>query len=121
MKLFIFKDELKALNRMLRCGVCPEEYTKYIQAVQLAVKQIMDGDIFKGKKDNQRVELRLTTRQSYCLYEVLGIYVDIDPNELGVTAYELRARMVESEALQPHAGLQLDGTYPSYKNKRPFA
>lgn len=121
MKLFIFKDELKFLKRMLDSGMYPSEYTNYIKAVQSAINQIMDGDIFKAKKDNARVELKLTARQAYCLYESLAVFVDIDPNELGVIAFELRARMVESEALQPHAGLQLDGTYPSYKNKTPFA
>lgn len=121
MKLFIFKDELKFLKRMLDCGMYPSEYINYIKAVQSSIDQIMDGDIYKGKKDNQRVELKLTTRQAYCMYQTMRFFIDNDPNELGVIAHELCARMVEAEALQPHAGLQLDGTYPSYKNKTPFA
>lgn len=121
MKLFIFKDELKFLNRMLEHGVYPTEYTPYNMAVHSAIRKIMDGDIYKGKKDNQRVELKLTTRQAYCMYETMQFFIDNDPNELGVIAHELCARMVEAEALQPHAGLQLDGTYPAYKNKTPFA
>ena len=121
MKLFIFKDELHFLNRMLKHGVYPAEYGTYIQAVQSSIRQIMDGKSYKGKKDNQRVELKLTTRQAYCMYQTMQFVIDNDPNELGVIAHDLCARMIEAEALQPHAGLQLDGTYPSYKNKTPFA
>ena len=121
MKLFIFKDELKFLKHMLEHGVYPPEYKPYNMAVYSSIQKIMDGDIYKGKKDSQRVELKLTTRQAYCMFETMRFFIDIDPNELGVIAHELCARMVEAEALQPHAGLQLDGTYPSYKNKTPFA
>ena len=121
MKLYIFKDELQLLNRMLKHGVYPAEYDVYIQAVQSSIRKIMDGNAYNGKKDDQRVELKLTTRQAYCMYQALQYIIDNDPDELGVIARELCARMAEAEALQPHAGLQLDGTYPSYKSKTPFA
>lgn len=121
MKLFIYKYELGKLERMIDIGFYPDEYKPYLEAVKKAIAKITEGKTIVGKKDDGRVELRLTTRQAYCVFEMVKIYLDYDPLTWYESCKEIEARMVEAEALQPHAGLQLDGTYPSYKNKTPFA